>query len=97
MTDDIVARLRVDWSKGAVGRHFDEDILLDAADEIERLREHSRLRGLDIIELGQMVGWVEVENERLREALRIIAKSDTQAVALNALYPNTDRKATVDR
>ena len=39
MTDDIVARLRVDWSKGAVGRHFDEDILLDAADEIERLRE----------------------------------------------------------
>jgi hypothetical protein len=39
MTDDVVARLRRGWSAHELSRHFDEDTLLEAAGEIERLRE----------------------------------------------------------
>lgn len=35
---------------------------------------------------------LRTENARLRAALRVIAKLEMQTIALDALYPNTDRK-----
>ena len=70
MTDDIVDRLRTE-------AFFDDDLCTEAADEIERLREYSRLRSLEIIEFGRMVGEAEAEVERLRVVLRKISRERT--------------------
>jgi hypothetical protein len=37
MTDDLVKRLRDDWTEDGVSNDFDEDVLLIAADRIEEL------------------------------------------------------------
>ena len=37
MTDDLVKRLRDDWTEDGVSSDFDEDVLLIAADRIEEL------------------------------------------------------------
>lgn len=65
---DIVERLRHTDVDEIVARVMDA-----AADEIERLQEHSRLRAHDIITLGQEVGRLEAEIERLRALLLTVA------------------------
>jgi len=56
---DIVERLRKDGST----------ICREAADEIDRLQMHKRAQAEDIMTLGQQVGKLEAEIERLRGCL----------------------------
>jgi hypothetical protein len=70
MTDDLVKRLRDDWTEDGVSNDFDEDVLLIAADRIEELEK--ALRKIETLELdprnsGQM--WVEALRQIAREAL----------------------------
>ena len=51
MTDDIVERLRKEGD--FIGDGFDSDILLEAADEIERLRQEIKHKEEDYIDLRE--------------------------------------------
>ena len=66
MKMDIVAFLR-EWAvdiRRHSGASIDAERLEEAADEIERLREYLRLRGEDIIALGQEIGNLNRELDR---------------------------------
>ena len=80
MTDDIVARLRADELPGDRQHQREARVTLwaeqhEAADEIERLRERRDDWRAAMTENHDL--WRE--NERLRAALREIAKHDTDA------------------
>ena len=85
MSDDLIERLRI-FAK------FDPD-QAEAADEIERLREHISKQQLDIITLGQEVG-------RLREALRrvrtAIVEADPSILTCTLWMPDTMSETVVD-
>lgn len=70
MTDNLVEELRKGWTEDGICENFDEDVLLVAADHIEKLEK--ALRDIETLELdprnsGQM--WVEALRQIAREAL----------------------------
>jgi len=81
MTDDIAKELRI--CAEMTERERDEEAMLEAADEIERLRERGDDWGAAMTENHDL--WNE--NERLRAALEKIAQHDMQAIAMDALRP----------
>ena len=70
---DIVERLRLPVSnpEDYVVRY--DPLRLEAAADIERLREYKRAQAEDIMMIGQEVGRLQAENARLMEALKPFA------------------------
>ena len=74
MSKDIVTRLRERGEDGTLGDAASQDLMVEAAAEIERLRE-------DVVEAEKYNGWHQqamLENERLREDVKTLSDALTE-------------------